>query len=175
MEWIDFIKEVIWDVLVNHIGASVLLPNRVRAMLYRWLGIRTMTNDIRPGCNFRGSNIEIGRGSFLNHSCVVEDHVKIGDNCMIAFDVILCTSTHKIGSHAKRGGESVNLPITIGNGCWIGARVTVLPGITVGDGCIIAAGAVVTSDCEPDGLYAGVPARRIKELSKADDRGLYAI
>jgi maltose O-acetyltransferase len=175
MGTIEIVKEMIWDVLVNYVAASVFLPNRIRAMMYRGLGILTMTNDIRSRCNFRGTDIKIGQGSFINYSCVMEDHVEIGDNCMIAFDVILCTSTHKFGPHGKRGGESVNLPIKIGDGCWIGARVTVLPGVTIGDGCIIAAGAVVCSDCEADGLYAGVPARRIKELSVADDRSLYAI
>lgn len=166
---IELVKEIIWDVLANNVAASVLLPNRIRVMLYRWLGIQTITNDIRSRCNFRGADIKIGRGSFLNHSCVIEDHVEIGDNCMIAFDVIFCTSTHKIGTHGKRGGDSVSQPVKVGDGCWIGARVTVLPGVTIGDGCIIAAGAVVCSDCEADGLYAGVPARRIKELSKAAD------
>jgi maltose O-acetyltransferase len=50
---------------------------------------------------------------------------------------------------------------------WMGARVTVLPGVTVGDGCVIAAGAVVTKDCEPGGVYAGLPARRIRSVAKA--------
>ncbi|MBB6635122.1 acyltransferase [Cohnella thailandensis] len=161
---IEIIKDFIWAILVNNIAASSLLPNRIRAFLYRRLGIQTLTNAIRSRCQFRGTDIKIGYGSFLNHSCVVEDHVEIGNNCKIAFDVIFCTSTHKIGSHEMRGGESIWKPIKVGDGCWIGARATVLPGVTIGDGCIIAAGAVVCSDCEPDGLYAGVPARRIKEL-----------
>jgi maltose O-acetyltransferase len=36
--------------------------------------------------------------------------------------------------------------------------------VTVGDGCVIAAGAVVAKDCEPNGLYVGVPARRARDL-----------
>jgi len=47
----------------------------------------------------------------------------------------------------------------IGDGAWIGARVIILPGVTVGAGAVIAAGSVVTSDCAPDSLYAGVPAQ----------------
>lgn len=39
-----------------------------------------------------------------------------------------------------------------------GARVTILPGVTVGEGTVIAAGSVVTSDCEANSVYAGVPA-----------------
>jgi acetyltransferase-like isoleucine patch superfamily enzyme len=40
----------------------------------------------------------------------------------------------------------------------------VLPGVTVAAGCVTAAGAVVAADTEPDGLYAGVPATRIRDL-----------
>ncbi len=72
--------------------------------------------------------------------------------------------THEIGSAQSRAGADVSYPIKVGNGCWIGARSTILPGVTVGDGCIIAAGSVVNKDCEPNSLYAGVPARKIKDL-----------
>ena len=50
------------------------------------------------------------------------------------------------------------------DGCWICAGCTILPGVTIGEGCVIAAGSVVNKDCAPDGLYAGVPAKRIKDL-----------
>lgn len=43
-------------------------------------------------------------------------------------------------------------------------RAMLLPGVTVGKGCVVAAGAVVAADCAPNGLYGGVPARRIKDL-----------
>jgi maltose O-acetyltransferase len=42
--------------------------------------------------------------------------------------------------------------------------VIIMPGVTVGNGCIIASGALVNKDCAPNGLYAGVPAIRIKDL-----------
>lgn len=56
------------------------------------------------------------------------------------------------------------MPIVIGRGCWIGANVTIMPGVTIGDGCVIGAGSLVTNDCEPNGVYVGIPARRKKEL-----------
>ena len=43
-------------------------------------------------------------------------------------------------------------------------RAIILPGVTIAEGCVIAAGAVVNKSTEPDGLYAGVPARRVKDL-----------
>lgn len=52
----------------------------------------------------------------------------------------------------------------IENGCWIGANVTVLPGVTIKSGTIVAAGAVVVRDCEGNCIYGGVPAKKIKNL-----------
>jgi maltose O-acetyltransferase len=74
------------------------------------------------------------------------------------------TSTHDIGGPEKRAGTWRTAPITVGRGCWLGANVTVLPGVRIGDGCVIAAGTVVTKDCEPDTLYAGVPAQAKRRL-----------
>jgi maltose O-acetyltransferase len=75
------------------------------------------------------------------------------------------TSTHDPGDHDNRRGPYRTAPVSIGAGSWIGARATIMPGVTIGDGVTVAAGAVVTRDCEPDGLYAGVPAQRVKKLS----------
>lgn len=74
------------------------------------------------------------------------------------------TSTHKMTSQQRRWGKLNPKDIIIGNGVWIGSNSTILAGVTIGDGTVIAAGAVVTKDCEANYLYAGVPAKKIKEL-----------
>jgi maltose O-acetyltransferase len=108
----------------------------------------------------------IENGVFLNHNVFIDawESVIIKENTAIAFDVLICTSSHKIGEPSKRAGESDRKPIVIGKGCWIGARATILPGVTIGDGWVIASGAVVNKSCEPNGIYAGVPAKRIKDI-----------
>jgi maltose O-acetyltransferase len=78
--------------------------------------------------------------------------------------VLIGTSSHEVGPPEKRAGTLVKQGVTIEDGCWVGARAIVLPGVTIGRGCIIASGAVVTKDCEPGGLYAGVPARRLRDV-----------
>jgi maltose O-acetyltransferase len=65
-------------------------------------------------------------------------------------EVLFCTSTHIMGSATERAGHVNPQPITIG------------------DGGVIGAGAVVNKDCAPNGMYAGVPARRVKELPVED-------
>lgn len=54
-------------------------------------------------------------------------------------------------------------PVTIEDNVWIGANVTILPGVVVGRGSVIAAGSVVTKSVPPNSLVAGVPAKVIKE------------
>jgi maltose O-acetyltransferase len=90
--------------------------------------------------------------------------VSIGSNVFLAHDVALLTNTHEMGPSAQRAARTIGEPIVIEDGCWLGARVTVLPGVTIGRGCVIAAGALVTADCEADGLYLGIPARRVRTL-----------
>ena len=52
----------------------------------------------------------------------------------------------------------------IGDNCWIGENVIVLPGVHIGDGSIIGAGAVVTHDIPNYSLAVGNPAKVIKKL-----------
>ena len=55
-------------------------------------------------------------------------------------------------------------PIHIEDKVWLGANVTILPGVTIGEGAIVAAGAVVTKDVESRTVVGGVPARFIKKV-----------
>lgn len=53
-------------------------------------------------------------------------------------------------------------PVTIEDGCWIGANVTILKGVTIGHDSVVAAGAVVTKSCPPYSIIGGVPAKVIR-------------
>ncbi|WP_133013586.1 DapH/DapD/GlmU-related protein [Clostridium cuniculi] len=53
-------------------------------------------------------------------------------------------------------------PVIIGENVWIGANVTVVPGVTIGNNAIIVAGAVVTKDVDSNTVVGGVPAKLIK-------------
>lgn len=160
--------------VVNTLLASVLVPVSVRVRVLRALGVSVGEGaQVRPCCFLANTdvanlaNITIGPDAFINSKCFLEcqDEITIGARVSLAMDVLLCTAGHHIGPGELRAGESYRAPIVIGDGCWLGARATVLPGVTIGPGCVIAAGALVTRDCEPHGLYAGVPARRVRELT----------
>jgi maltose O-acetyltransferase len=155
-----------WTFLVNDLAASPYLSRRTRVALLRRLGIETETDHIFPRCYFHTCNIWLGRGAILNHGVHIEnvERVEVGPLTGLGVFTVVLTSTHDLGPHRRRFGEWHRKPVTIGAGCWIGARSLILPGVTIGDGCLVAAGSVVADDCEPDGLYAGTPARRIKDL-----------
>lgn len=154
------------DVFINLVAASVLVPKYIRFVIYKLYGIKTASSNICPRCFFGSSDVIIGSGTFINYQVVFDSSSKItiGNNCAIAMGVLFCTSTHKLGDTSRRALEVIGHPITVGDGCWIGANAVILPGVTIGNGCIIAAGSVVTKDCEPNSVYAGVPAKMIKIL-----------
>lgn len=73
-----------------------------------------------------------------------------------------------MGSSERRAGAGWAKPIHIEDGCWIGARVTVLGGVRIGRGSVVAAGAVVTRDVPENCLVGGVPARLLRQLESSD-------
>lgn len=107
-----------------------------------------------------------GKNTWIGRNLSVEGNgaVYIGDNCDIAPEVTFLTGGHKIGSAERRAGDGFNKDIHIGNGCWIGARSTIIGGVTVADGCVVASCACVNKNIEENSLVGGVPARVIKNL-----------
>ena len=113
-----------------------------------------------------GKNIHLGKNVFINSCCQFQDQggIFIGDNCLIGPGTMLATLNH--GFAPTDRPNMTHAPIRIGRGVWMGAHVTVLPGVTIGDNAIIAAGAVVTKDVPADMIVGGVPARVIKSINE---------
>lgn len=151
---------------MNVVAASPLVTSRTRARMLRRAGLDLDTEKIGPGCWFHTYAIAIGYDTLINNGCRFENHapVTIGREVAFGYEVLVLTSTHEIGPPARRHGEWRTEPVMVGDGCWIGARATLLPGVTIGDGAVIAAGAVVSEDCDQNALYAGIPARRVRDL-----------
>ena len=129
-------------------------------------------------CGF-GVNIFIGSNVSVNFNCTFIDcnRITIGNDVLIAPCVHLTTATHPVELNERLtpdwnpgSGEyrwrTIALPITIGNGCWIGANVVVLPGVTIGDGTVIGAGSVVTHNIPANVVAFGNPCKVIREINK---------
>ena len=151
------------ELAVNVILASPLVPRVLRAVLLRALGMDLQTYDIYPRCTFRTTKLKVGKGSIINVGCHFDNNtmIEIGTGVQIAMGVTFVTTGHKLGAKDRRAGALEFKPIVVGDGCSIGANVTVLPGVQIGEGCVIGAGSVVRTDCAPNGLYVGVPAERV--------------
>ena len=106
----------------------------------------------------------ISKGCYVNRQVFIDGHVTLEENVFIGPRALLCTASHEVGPSNFRAGDNILKPIRVGKGSWIGQSVSVIAGVNIAPGCIIAAGSVVTKDTEPNGLYAGVPARRIRDL-----------
>lgn len=161
--------------ILNTIAASTLFSERWRLYLYQQFGLKSTSAQIYARCGFSDSDlsrVSIGKNTFV-HGGVQFDNsaeIEIGEGVDIAMNVQLITTTHSMEPTEKRmGWGCTRRPIAIDNDCWIGANVTIMPGVTVGAGCMIGTGSLVTNNCEPGGLYLGVPARRVRSLDAGID------
>ncbi|WP_158809375.1 DapH/DapD/GlmU-related protein [Beijerinckia sp. L45] len=154
--------------VLNSVLGSEMLPASIRMKLMRRLGFNIADGScIWAGASIRSKKIDIGAGVFINIGFYFDgyDRLEIGDNVRIGQFVRVITATHDIGPSEQRGLiEVLGKPVRIEAGCWIGSGVSILPGVTIERGCVIAANAVVMEKTESDGLYAGNPARRVREL-----------
>jgi len=156
-----------FELSVNVVLASPLVPRLVRVALFRALGMELRNLDFYPRCHFRSTKLKVGKGTVINSDCHFDndDWVEIGDYAGVGMNVTFLTAGHVPGTRECRAGGLQLAPIVVGHGVWIGAGAVIFPGVTIGDGCVIGAGAIVRSDCEPDGLYGGVPARPISRMA----------
>lgn len=128
-------------------------------------------------CDY-GRNIYLGNNVSVNMNCTFVDcnEITVGDNVLIASNVQLYTATHPVELSERLtpgwtpGSEqyfcrTYALPIRIGDGCWLGGGVTVLPGVTIGRGSVIGAGSVVTKDIPENSLAVGNPCRVIRKIN----------
>lgn len=111
-----------------------------------------------------GQFTRIGKNVFINHACSFLDigGITIEDDVLIGPKVNLITEGHPLAP-SERKALTVK-PIVIKRNAWIGAAVTILPGVTVGENAVVAAGAVVSKDVPANTVVAGVPAKEIKNI-----------
>lgn len=162
----DTLRRIAWEVAMTSI-----VPTPRRQAFLRRLGLRQsdgacLGQDLAIPAPER---VSIGSGSFINRDVMIDVDTTIGRNVFIGPRATIVTGEHPTGPAHQRAADGAPSPVTIGDGTWIGAGAIILPGVTIGPGCVIGAGAVVTKDCAANGLYLGVPARRLKDLDPDGD------
>lgn len=107
--------------------------------------------------------IQIGDGTVIQpfvHIAAAYS-VKIGKDCLFASNVYISDHDHDWSdpyTPTIRTPDLIVAPVKIGDGVWLGERVTVLKGVSIGEGSVVGAGSVVTKDLPPRSIAAGVPA-----------------
>ena len=145
----------------------------VRAAIYRAAGFR-----VAGGTRFAGpltlwgtgdlySRLTVGEQTFINSPAHIELNapVRIGARCAIGHHLVIITTNHVLGPSYQRAGEVFHRPVTIGDGVWIGARVTILPGVTIGDGAFVTAGVLVSRDVAPNTQVSGARGETVRTLT----------
>ena len=122
-------------------------------------------------CDY-GFNITIGENFYTNHNVTILDGAKVtfGDNVFIAPNCVFSTAGHAIDSEQRAKGLEIARPITVGNNVWIGANVSVLPGVTIGSSSFIGAGSVVNKDIPEGVIAAGNPCKVIRKITEEDKK-----
>src|SRR5262249_6217652 len=135
-----------------------------RAFLLRGFGARLGANcKIYPGARIWAPwNLRCGDVAAIADEGVIYNPapVQLGSQPIISLQAFLCGATH---DDTRPDFPLLAMPITIGDYAWICARATVQPGIRVGNGAVLGLGSVATKELEPWTVYAGVPARPIKQ------------
>ncbi|AWV73258.1 acyltransferase [Latilactobacillus curvatus] len=159
-------------IIVNTLAPSIIFNGNLRNKLLKFTGFKIgLGTRINSGCYFDSNNVKIGKNVLINHffhffdsgknaNLIIEDNVFIGPNCHVI------AMSHEIGNSEQRAGKTYAEDILIKKGTWLGADVKILPGIIIEEGCVIGAGAVVTKNTMPNSVYAGVPAKKIRDLNR---------
>ena len=113
---------------------------------------------------FIGRDVFIGPEVLLIADAGAEIH--IGDKVMFGPRVRIIASDHRYDDPERAirdSGYSALAGVDIGNDVWLGTGVTVLKGVRIGEGAVVGAGSVVTKDVNAFEVWAGNPARKVKD------------
>ncbi len=116
----------------------------------------------------------LGANIFVNYNSVWIDTcgISVGARTLIGPNCCFYSGTHPLDPFLRNGtsGPETGKPIAIGEDCWLGGSVIILPGVTIGRGVTVGAGSVVTKDVPDFVCVAGNPARILRKIAVSEGR-----
>ena len=145
-----------WSLFKTGIIQKIIGINRKTPWPVHWSSQIHSPEKIQWGT--RAPGLSMGCFFYCCNGIIIKDNVRIGPR------VSLISINHDIYEYENYINDK---PIIIGNNCWIGANVVILPGVELGEHTVVAAGSVVTkSFSEGNRIIGGNPARVITEIAK---------
>ena len=139
---------------ILHINSNIPWPVHMTSRVTAWQNIKKADGLDKP--TFLGAPV----------GCVIgaKNGIILGKNIWVGPHVSIISRNHSFTDYSQYDNRG---PIEIGDNVWIGCNATILPGVKIADHTVIAAGAVVSkSITEPNTLWAGVPAKKIKDIGE---------
>lgn len=140
----------------------------IRARLLRFAGVDCARSArIVASARIVITGVSIGEDTYIGEEVLitgsVSDRVTIGNNVDIAPRVVIFSGSHELDMASPHSaGPGKGAPVRVGDGVWIGANSTVLPGVTIGAKAVIGAGSVVIRDIPAFTVAVGNPCRPVK-------------
>ncbi len=120
--------------------------------------------------NWGGRHVHFGKSVYANFNLTLVDdtHIYVGSHTMFGPNVTIATAGHPLLPELRKKGYQYNASVHIGNNCWIGAGVIIVPGISIGNNVVVGAGSIVTKDLPDNVIAVGNPCRILREISDHD-------
>jgi len=119
--------------------------------------------------NSRQAKIQIGSGTSVGNDFVItaNDSIQIGHDCLLSYRVTVMDHSHVTGADIGpvTSGLTPGQPVSIGNKCFLGCNVVIMPGVKLGENCVVGANSVVTKSFEAGSVIAGAPAKLLRKLT----------
>ena len=120
------------------------------------------------------AGFDVGDSVFIGEDCLFDlaEGIRMEDHVTLAERVVILTHTN-VGYEdhpLQQFFPTMQAPVTLLRGSFLGAGVKVMPGVTIGPEAFVATGAIVTEDVGYRELVAGVPARHIRKISADEEK-----
>jgi len=120
------------------------------------------------------AKIQIGSGTAIGNDFVITSNnlIQIGRDCLLSYRVTVMDHSHVTGPGIGpvTSGITEGKPVSIGDKCFLGCNVVIMPGVSLGENCVVGANSVVTKSFEAGSIIAGTPARLLRNFTSTEPK-----